>query len=334
MVTSDDGAVRRSILGIAVLVAVAACSDSGTVPTSVVPSTTTLGTMATSSTTTVAITTTTTTSTSTSTTTTTTTIPPLDRSNPATAARLDADLATLLDNGPRPAGSPSEAAALEWFTERAETITGIVATAGVVPLPNGTESANVWVGPLGEDGPLLLIGSHIDSVAVSPGIDDNGSGVVILLELMRRYTEDPPDGVRVLLVAFGAEEFVPGYDHHYGSDLAAREMADADTLPDFMLSVDMVGVGDVLRSVPYRDADRSFAEALVVAAAGAGSELVLQPRGDISDHVPFARAGVPSALLLRGDNPAWHTADDDRVEIEGVLEALAVVEALIRALEG
>jgi hypothetical protein len=41
---------------------------------------------------------------------------------------------------------------------------------------------------------------------VVPGANDNGTAVVALLELARRFRAEPPQGVRVLLVSMGAEE--------------------------------------------------------------------------------------------------------------------------------
>jgi hypothetical protein len=41
---------------------------------------------------------------------------------------------------------------------------------------------------------------------VVPGANDNGTAVVALLELARRFGAEPPRGVRVLLVSMGAEE--------------------------------------------------------------------------------------------------------------------------------
>jgi len=41
---------------------------------------------------------------------------------------------------------------------------------------------------------------------VVPGANDNGTAVVALLELARRFRAEPPRGVRVLLVSMGAEE--------------------------------------------------------------------------------------------------------------------------------
>ncbi|MDQ2623393.1 MAG: M28 family metallopeptidase, partial [Actinomycetota bacterium] len=42
--------------------------------------------------------------------------------------------------------------------------------------------------------------------SVVPGANDNGTAVIALLELARRFVADPPEGVRVILLSAGAEE--------------------------------------------------------------------------------------------------------------------------------
>ena len=117
----------------------------------------------------------------------------------------------------------------------------------------------------------VVVGAHYDSIARSPGADDNGSGTVMLLELARRLAESPIEGLEVTIVLFGAEEILAGYsrnDHHYGSRQMADElMAAAVTLPDEMLSVDMVGFDDTILAASYRDLDRRQPRRLVAAGA-------------------------------------------------------------------
>jgi hypothetical protein len=60
-------------------------------------------------------------------------------------------------------------------------------------------------------GLLLGIGSaaamaEIGSRGVVPGANDNGTSVVALLALARRFAEDPPRGLRVILLSTGSEE--------------------------------------------------------------------------------------------------------------------------------
>ncbi|MEX2105331.1 MAG: M28 family peptidase [Solirubrobacterales bacterium] len=64
---------------------------------------------------------------------------------------------------------------------------------------------------LAELGLLLGIGSaaamtEIGMRKVVPGANDNGTSVVALLALARRFADDPPEGVRVILLSTGSEE--------------------------------------------------------------------------------------------------------------------------------
>jgi Zn-dependent M28 family amino/carboxypeptidase len=48
--------------------------------------------------------------------------------------------------------------------------------------------------------------AEIGARKVVPGANDNGTAVVSLLALARRFGEDPPQGVRVILLSTGSEE--------------------------------------------------------------------------------------------------------------------------------
>jgi hypothetical protein len=243
------------------------------------------------------------------------------------------DLADLLAIGPRVAGTSPEHDAADWIEQRLSGI-GVTVDRVPVPLPTGNETRNLTA-RFG-DGPVeVLLGAHYDSVEVSPGIDDNGSGVAVLLELAARLHRTPVPGLTVTLAFFGGEEVLPGYgknDHHYGSRQMAAAMQQAGTLPDLMVSVDMVGVGGRLLAVTYEDTDPAAARALAAAGDAVGVPVTTLSRGDISDHEAFARAGVPAAFLWRPDNPAWHTSRDDTADVLLLLlEDLRVIEAFLAA---
>ncbi len=320
--------MTRLAWGLPVLFIVAACSSGGASATTVASTTTSVVTTTTPD----PATTTTTVTTLPVPTTTTTTIPRLDRSDPAAIARMRADLDALLAGGPRVAGSASEAAAIAHFAAVAAEITGVATELQPVPLPTGDTSANAWT-TIGSGERVLLLGGHIDSVPGSPGADDNGSGVIVLLELLRRLYEDPPEGLVVRLVAFGSEERIGDHGHHFGSRHAVAVMTADGTLPDFMVSVDMVSVGADLQVVDHRDFDAGFADEIADIAADAGITVVRRSRGEVSDHVPFARAGVPAALLNRPDNPGYHTPNDDTIDDDALLVALRLVESIVAHLE-
>jgi acetylornithine deacetylase/succinyl-diaminopimelate desuccinylase-like protein len=258
----------------------------------------------------------------------------IDRSNEATGSRIVADVAALVGFGPRVAGSAAERAAGDWITERLRELVGSVETMRI-ELPSGRSSRNLWV-TFGNPnaGPWTLLGAHYDSIADSPGADDNASGTAILLELARRLTEEPPSAGVVTIMLFGAEEVFAGLsrdDHHYGSrQWVAARVDGGRALPDLMVSVDMVGIGAELYGVAYRGTSTRAVDELVAAADGIGLVVRRLDRGDISDHEPFARAGVPAAMLWRPSNPAYHTPDDDSVDAERVIDVVAILQALVQ----
>ena len=240
------------------------------------------------------------------------------------------DLAVLVGLGVREAGSEAEGLAALFIEE---TLRGLGATVeiGEVPLPDREASINV-LATFGEGDVHVVLGAHIDSKPPSPGADDNGSGVVVLLEMARRLAEMSPDGVQITLAFFGAEEFLIGVDgnaHHFGSRLLAERLATLGDLPDLMVSVDMVGVGEDLLAVTFLDSDAATAELMAEAAARHGVTVTVESRGDISDHEAFARQGVPSVFLWRPDNPDYHLAGDLEVRPAALLEDLNILEAFL-----
>jgi Zn-dependent M28 family amino/carboxypeptidase len=268
---------------------------------------------------------------------TTTTLPPttttttLDRS--LTADRLAFDLEALA--GVREAGTEAEQAAAEYLeaelTRRADEV-----LTGAVPLPNGRTSRNVWA-TFGSGERTVLLGAHYDTKPPSPGADDNTSGTVVLLELARRLAGSPPSDLSVTIVFFGAEEILIGYDrnsHHFGSRLMADRLEADDALPDLMVSVDMVGVGERVLAVTYGETDPDAVELLAEAAQIVGVELIRAARGDISDHEAFARKGVPSAFLWRPDNPDYHRESDTTVRMDALLDDLNLLETFLELAAG
>lgn len=55
---------------------------------------------------------------------------------------------------------------------------------------------------------IVLLGAHYDTVETSPGIDDNGSGVISILEVARILSNRGPLNHTVMFTAFDLEELV------------------------------------------------------------------------------------------------------------------------------
>lgn len=181
-----------------------------------------------------------------------------------------------------------------------------------VPVDAG-RSANVVATPEGLDTaqPHLVVGAHLDTVAVSPGAEDNASGVGVLLAVADavagRRTRLP-----VVLVAFGAEEprGPTDADHHYGSRAYVASLRPAQRRAvRGMVSLDRVGVGE---RVPVGSAGEGdpVQRRLLAAAGRAGVPVVAEAFSRSSDHWSFVRAGLPGARLGSTPYAGYHSARD------------------------
>jgi Zn-dependent M28 family amino/carboxypeptidase len=89
-----------------------------------------------------------------------------------------------------------------------------------------------------EDRGFVLIGAHYDAVPGSPGADDNGSALAVLLELAEAFS-DVPARRPIRLVAFDLEETNRSGSRAYAQDLRQRGERLA-----LMISLEMLGYRD------------------------------------------------------------------------------------------
>ncbi|HIK46597.1 MAG TPA: M28 family peptidase [Leptolyngbyaceae cyanobacterium M65_K2018_010] len=85
------------------------------------------------------------------------------------------------------------------------------------------------------DRPPILVGAHYDAVPGSPGADDNGTGVAVLLELARAFSRVAPRSP-LRLIAFDLEESGLIGSRHYAEDLHQRNAP-----LRLMISLEMLG---------------------------------------------------------------------------------------------
>lgn len=181
-----------------------------------------------------------------------------------------------------------------------------------VPVEAG-RSANVIATPGGFDGsrPHLVLGAHLDTVAVSTGAEDNASGVGVLLAVAQAVSERRTR-LPVVLVAFGAEEprGPTDDDHHYGSRTYVASLAPAERRAmRGMVSLDRVGVGEVVPVGSAVDGDR-VQRGLLAAAERVGVPTLAETSSRSSDHWSFVRAELPAARLGSTSYAGYHSAAD------------------------
>lgn len=224
--------------------------------------------------------------------------------------------------------------------------------ANLVGVPAPSRAARTW----------YLVGAHYDSVAETPGADDNASAVAVMLELARRFADHP---LPLRFVAFTMEEPPAFATPWQGSRRFCRETRRRGERTAGAVVLEMVGftaplqpypkvlegrgyppTGDFIGVIGERGS-RSFCERLVAGMKAAGAVPVeslivpwrgwLLPISRLSDHASFWDRGWPAVMVtdtafLR--NPNYHRPTDtpetlDYAFMAGVTDAL---EAAIRAL--
>ncbi|MGQ0479585.1 MAG: M28 family metallopeptidase [Pseudonocardia sp.] len=155
---------------------------------------------------------------------------------------------------------------------------------------------------------VVVAGAHLDSVPEGPGINDDGSGVAVLLELADQLALSPvAPRNRVRFAFWGAEELGLIGSTHYVTTLDPARLADIAVYLNF----DMVGSPNFARMVLDGDGsepgstagppgsgavERMFTE--YFAAQGLPSEPA--EFSGRSDYGPFVDAGVPAGGLFTG----------------------------------
>jgi Zn-dependent M28 family amino/carboxypeptidase len=188
--------------------------------------------------------------------------------------------------------------------------------------------------------PCLIVGAHYDSVPGSPGADDNGSGIAVMLACARALMSVRPP-TSTLFLAFNREE-----DLMKGSqDFVLNDLRPLPISVDEVHILEMVGYCShqpgsqrVPSGLPVRLPDRG--NFLGIVGNQRSASLVrstlqcaktyhegfpvlglhtyfgverLFPDLQRSDHAPFWRANIPAVMwtdTAEFRNPFYHSADD------------------------
>jgi hypothetical protein len=183
---------------------------------------------------------------------------------------------------------------------------GYTTTRQKFPLPNGDTSRNV-IGRTPGTLRVVIVG-HMDGVWNTTAANDNGSGTAGVVEVARALSGDPG----VLVAALGAEEReVTGSSLHLGSLklVGSLSAAQRDSIR-LVVSMDMIGVGNVLNVRGLEASPNRSARKLLAAAQALGWNARYLRDSGVSDHAEFTRAGVPATLLTWRWDTCWHSPCD------------------------
>ena len=151
---------------------------------------------------------------------------------------------------------------------------------------------------------LVVAGAHLDSVDRGPGLNDNGSGSALVLEVAESLAGSRPAN-RLRFVWWGGEELGLLGSRHYVSGLSQAELRHHA----LYLNFDMVGSKNFVPFVYEGSGDGRAApppgsaeiERVFTRYFAARGQRVIPTRlGGGSDHAPFARAGIPVGGLFTG----------------------------------
>ncbi len=174
---------------------------------------------------------------------------------------------------------------------------------------NGT-SRNVVAWWPGSQQHGFVVGGHMDTVATSPGANDNASGIAVILELARLVAgKAPSEWVR--FVAFGSEEYGSDGRHHVGSQVFVNRLGETGRKRlGGMTSVDMVADGRPLLVGNSGIADDVVARSLYRRIRDAGIAVRFHTLCDCSDHGPFEHGGIPASFAYSGPEENYHDDTD------------------------
>jgi len=201
--------------------------------------------------------------------------------------------------GERIAGTSGEEEARDYLYQ---TFTDLEYDAEVQPFIFGSseqESSNVIATKEGylDTEKQIIIGAHYDSVPNVEEVDDNASGVGVMLEAAERVAEmDSPYTIH--FIAFGAEEVGLQGSNYYVSEMTDTEIESTMA----MINLDSLAAGDYMY-VHGGIEDGSIREMALDISDNLGIDLQINPglnpnypegtTGSWSDHAAFENAGIP-----------------------------------------
>ncbi|PYS25605.1 MAG: hypothetical protein DMG11_22530 [Acidobacteria bacterium] len=242
------------------------------------------------------------------------------RTSPFNEQRATADLKTLVDFGPRPAGSEALAKARNYIVAELEK-------AGLKPqldefdarTPLGfRKMVNIHAVRPGSKPSILALTGHYDTKIFDfpfVGASDGGSSAAWVLEMARATASLKLENT-LEFVFFDGEEAVVEWtadDSVYGSRHDVDRRYRNNSLRDLkaLILVDMIGDKNlnIRREVQSTDWLKSIIWN-TARSLGYTREFPNEDHEVADDHIPYLKAGVPSVDLIDFDYPYWHTAGD------------------------
>ena len=257
----------------------------------------------------------------------------------------------LVGFGPRPSGSPALARARAYIVQELKGAGARVSEQPfTVQTPDGAIRMVNVVGELpGRVPDVIVLGGHYDTKFFSTfaflGANDGGSSSGLLLELARALGKRRREFTYWIVLFDGEEarrEWSPT-DGIYGSRHFVQSLVRDGRLTRVRAVVVVDMIGDRELDIRREAASTAWLTDVLWGSArrlGHQSQFLDEVLAVEDDHVPFLKAGIPSALVIDFDYGSyWHTPQDTldklsptSLQIVGdvLLDALPAMEALLR----
>ncbi len=217
--------------------------------------------------------------------------------------------------GPRVAGTGNERKAEQYVKSQFERM-GFTTEVQEFNYTRGgatISSSNVIAYKPGKSSKQVIVGAHYDSVSAGRGVDDNASGVGVMLEVAEVLKKiNTP--YSIVFIAFGAEEQGLRGSNYYTSQMTEDEIENTVG----MINLDSLAVGDQMYVYGSPGEDGFIRDqALKIVEKkklnidtnpGLNPDYPAGTTGDWSDHAPFKRAGIPIGYL---ESTNWKIGDLD-----------------------
>lgn len=210
-----------------------------------------------------------------------------------------------------------------------------VRSRNVIGLVRGTDSVLA--------GHFVIVGAHFDHLGwgdkvetsmrkgvheIHNGADDNASGVAVMLELMRYYSQFPLRK-SLIFVAFSGEEI-----GLCGSQAFLNDFPFELSCIDAMFNLDMLGnlQGDEFR-ITGTGTSKEAVAMVKEADRRTDLRLTMSPDGHgPSDHASFYARQIPVFFFCTPPSPTYHTPDDDAATLnyDGMVRLSSVIGDLLR----
>ncbi|MCK5106266.1 MAG: M20/M25/M40 family metallo-hydrolase, partial [Elusimicrobiales bacterium] len=183
---------------------------------------------------------------------------------------------------------------------------------------------------------FVIIGAHYDHLKtengkVYPGADDNASGIALMLELAKYYSEHKTART-LIFIAFDGEEDGRIGSKYFLKTLQKNELKEINA----MINIDTVGRLNNKKLLILNAASSPYWKHIFRGAGfttGTGIEIISKEL-DSSDQISFSEKGVPAVQIFSGAHKDFHKPSDtfEKIDFQGIVKTAELLREVLNYL--